>query len=38
VFASAPQTDIARLKGADGMGNPRYTITDSFDADFGVHD
>ena len=23
-------------EGADGLGNPRYTVTDSFDTDFGV--
>jgi len=33
----APQADIARLKGRMGWGKiPWYTITDSFDADFGV--
>jgi predicted dithiol-disulfide oxidoreductase (DUF899 family) len=38
VYASrAPQTDIARLKAHMGWGEiPWYTITDSFDADFGV--
>jgi len=37
VFASrAPQTDIARLKARMGWEIPWYTITDSFDADFGV--
>ena len=37
VFASrAPQTDIARLKARMGWEMPWYTITDSFDADFGV--
>ena len=38
VYASrAPQADIARLKGRMGWENiPWYTITDSFDADFGV--
>ena len=38
VYASrAPQADIARLKGRMGWGKiPWYTITDSFDADFGV--
>jgi predicted dithiol-disulfide oxidoreductase (DUF899 family) len=37
-FASrAPQTDIARLKKRMGWEHiPWYTITDSFDADFGV--
>lgn len=33
----APQDDIARLKARMGWGHiPWYTITDSFDADFGV--
>jgi predicted dithiol-disulfide oxidoreductase (DUF899 family) len=33
----APQADIARLKGRMGWGKiPWYTITDSFDKDFGV--
>jgi predicted dithiol-disulfide oxidoreductase (DUF899 family) len=37
VFASrAPQADIARLKARMGWAMPWYTITDSFDADFGV--
>src|SRR5262249_28640688 len=37
VYASrAPQADIARLKARMGWDTPRYTITDSFDADFGV--
>lgn len=37
VFASrAPQADIARLKARMGWTMPWYTITDSFDADFGV--
>jgi predicted dithiol-disulfide oxidoreductase (DUF899 family) len=37
VFASrAPQTDIARLKARMGWVMPWYTVTDSFDADFGV--
>jgi predicted dithiol-disulfide oxidoreductase (DUF899 family) len=38
VFASrAPQADIARVKGRMGWGLiPWYTITDSFDKDFGV--
>ena len=36
-FASrAPQTDIERLKARMGWEMPWYTITDSFDADFGV--
>jgi predicted dithiol-disulfide oxidoreductase (DUF899 family) len=37
VYASrAPQTDIARLKARMGWKMPWYTITDSFDSDFGV--
>ena len=37
VYASrAPQPDIARLKARMGWEMPWYTITDSFDADFGV--
>jgi len=32
----APQADIARLKAKMGWEMPWYTITDSFDADFGV--
>lgn len=37
VFASrAPQPDIARLKARMGWTMPWFTITDSFDADFGV--
>ena len=37
VFASrAPQVDIQRLKERMGWEMPWYTITDSFDADFGV--
>jgi predicted dithiol-disulfide oxidoreductase (DUF899 family) len=37
VFASrAPQADIARLKARMDWEMPWYTITDSFDADFGV--
>ncbi|WP_454561545.1 DUF899 domain-containing protein [Mycobacterium haemophilum] len=37
VFASrAPQSDIERLKARMGWKMPWYTITDSFDADFGV--
>src|SRR5215468_4122643 len=36
-FASrAPQVDIARLKERMGWQMPWYTITDSFDTDFGV--
>jgi len=36
-FASrAPQADIARLKGRMDWDMPWYTITDSFDKDFGV--
>lgn len=37
VFASrAPQADIARLKARMGWQMPWVTVTDSFDADFGV--
>jgi len=37
VFASrAPQADIARVKARMGWTMPWYTITDQFDADFGV--
>jgi predicted dithiol-disulfide oxidoreductase (DUF899 family) len=37
VYASrAPQADIARLKARMGWTMPWYTITDSFDVDFGV--
>lgn len=37
VFVSrAPQADIARVKARMGWEMPWYTITDSFDADFGV--
>ena len=37
VYASrAPQADIERLKARMGWDFPWYTITDSFDADFGV--
>jgi predicted dithiol-disulfide oxidoreductase (DUF899 family) len=32
----APQADIARLKQRMGWGMPWYTITDEWDADFGV--
>src|SRR5919107_1824672 len=32
----APQRDIARLKAKMGWNMPWYTLTDSFDADFGV--
>jgi len=39
VYASrAPQPDIARLKARMGWAIPWYTITDDFDADFGVDD
>jgi predicted dithiol-disulfide oxidoreductase (DUF899 family) len=39
VYASrAPQADITRLKAKMGWDMPWYTITDSFDADFGVDD
>jgi predicted dithiol-disulfide oxidoreductase (DUF899 family) len=34
----APQADIARLKARMGWKMPWYTLTDSFDADFGVAD
>ena len=37
VFVSrAPQADIAQLRGRMGWDIPWYTITDGFDADFGV--
>jgi predicted dithiol-disulfide oxidoreductase (DUF899 family) len=37
VYASrAPQANIARLKARMGWDIPWYTLTDSFDADFGV--
>ena len=37
VFASrAPQQDIARVKARMGWSMPWYTMTDEFDADFGV--
>src|SRR4029077_19865367 len=37
VFASrAPQPDIARVKERMGWSMPWYTMTDGFDADFGV--
>ncbi|VTU18416.1 DUF899 domain-containing protein [Variovorax sp. PBL-E5] len=37
VFVSrAPQADIARLKARMGWKMPWFTVTDSFDADFGV--
>jgi len=37
VFASrAPQPDIARVKARMGWSMPWYTMTDEFDADFGV--
>jgi len=39
VFVSrAPQADIERLKARMGWEMPWYTITDSFDADFGVNE
>jgi len=39
VFASpAPQADIERLKERMGWKMPWYTITDSFDTDFGVNE
>jgi predicted dithiol-disulfide oxidoreductase (DUF899 family) len=34
----APQKDIQRLKGRMGWEMPWYTVTDSFDSDFGVHE
>ena len=34
----APQVDIARLKARMGWEIPWYTITDNFDADFGVNE
>src|SRR5258706_16030964 len=34
----APQRDIARLKARMGWQIPWYTVTDSFDADFGVEE
>jgi predicted dithiol-disulfide oxidoreductase (DUF899 family) len=34
----APQADIARLKARMGWEIPWYTITDSFDTDFGVNE
>src|ERR1022692_1787425 len=39
VFVSrAPQADIARLKARMGWQIPWFTLTDSFDADFGVNE
>lgn len=39
VFASrAPQADIARLKTRMGWAMPWYTLTDTFDSDFGVNE
>jgi len=39
VFVSrAPQADIAGLKTRKGWTMPWYTITDTFDSDFGVHE
>jgi len=39
VFVSrAPQADIVRLKARMGWEMPWFTLTDSFDADFGVHE
>ena len=35
-ISRAPQADIARLKARMGWDIPWYTITDGFDADFGV--
>jgi predicted dithiol-disulfide oxidoreductase (DUF899 family) len=38
-FASrAPQADVARVKARMGWEMPWYTITDTFDADFGVEE
>jgi predicted dithiol-disulfide oxidoreductase (DUF899 family) len=34
----APQPDIERLKGQMGWERPWYTLTDGFDADFGVEE
>jgi predicted dithiol-disulfide oxidoreductase (DUF899 family) len=34
----APQADIARLKARMGWNMPWYTMTDSFDTDFGVNE
>ncbi len=39
VFVSpAPQPDIARVKARMGWTHPWYTLTDEFDADFGVRE
>lgn len=38
VASRAPQADIAALKARMGWSVPWYTITDSFDEDFGVHE
>jgi len=38
VVSRAPQADIAGLKARMGWDVPWYTITDSFDEDFGVHE
>ncbi len=35
-ISRAPQPDIARLKAKSGWTMPWYSLTDSFDADFGV--
>src|SRR5215207_3068846 len=35
-ISRAPQADIARLQARMGWDGPWYTITDDFDADFGV--
>jgi predicted dithiol-disulfide oxidoreductase (DUF899 family) len=37
-ISRAPQADIARLKKAMGWTLPWYTLTDSFDTDFGVNE
>jgi predicted dithiol-disulfide oxidoreductase (DUF899 family) len=36
-ISRAPQTDIARLKARMGWAMPWYTLTDTFDSDFGVN-
>jgi predicted dithiol-disulfide oxidoreductase (DUF899 family) len=36
-ISRAPQTDIARLKARMGWTMPWYTLTDTFDTDFGVN-
>jgi predicted dithiol-disulfide oxidoreductase (DUF899 family) len=37
-ISRAPQADIVRLKARMGWAMPWYTITDGFDADFGVRE